>query len=99
MYNAGVLDDKDNEDAVSLFVVPFLGEVKVTERSTFLRGSEQFWSDFNEKGRGWCMSFLTRSGFGGFGVWCGAICAGRIPCGLLPSSLSSFAISCTRCLV
>ena len=36
MYNHGVLDDKDDKDAVSLFVVPFLGEVKVKERSTFL---------------------------------------------------------------
>ena len=36
MYNHGVLDDKDDEDAVSLFMVPFLGEVKVTERSTCL---------------------------------------------------------------
>ena len=36
MYNDGVLDDKDDKDAVSLFVVPFLGEVKVIERSTCL---------------------------------------------------------------
>ena len=36
MYNDGFLDDKDDEDAVSLFVVPFLGEVKVTESSTCL---------------------------------------------------------------
>ena len=36
MYNDRVLDDKDDEDAVSLFVVPFLGEVKVTESSMCL---------------------------------------------------------------
>ena len=36
MYNARVLDDKDDKDAVSLSVVPFSGEVKVKEMSMCL---------------------------------------------------------------
>ena len=36
MYKDGFLDDEDDDDMVSFFMVPLLGELKVTERSMCL---------------------------------------------------------------